>query len=169
MSGHRSKELDTLRKDAERLAGELAQSSSRDEALEIAITAAETSMKALSLVSNPDEKKQYSAQVRQYMRDAERIKDGEDWRAVRDSHSATNVKDGPAAVAVNSKVRTLKEPQNSRKLPTREQVILLKSGFLNGVKFPQWSKTPDQSEFEKIPGEDMFLYVSLYLDSHSSH
>ncbi|SMR63707.1 unnamed protein product [Zymoseptoria tritici ST99CH_3D1] len=111
--------------------------------------AAEKSMKALSLVTDPDEKRKYSARVKQYMHDAERIKNGEDWTAV--------ISPGKANAPDSGKVRLLKEPRNSRKLPTKEQIILLKAGFLNGVKFPLWTNAPDQSEFERAPGEDLFL------------
>lgn len=155
MSVSANKDLDNLCNDAERLASELRESYSRDEALEIAIKAAEKSMKALSLVTDPDEKRKYSARVKQYMHDAERIKNGEDWTAV--------ISPGKANAPDSGKVRLLKEPRNSRKLPTKEQIILLKAGFLNGVKFPLWTNAPDQSEFERAPGEDLFLYVSLHV------
>jgi hypothetical protein len=140
----------------------MARASSRDEALEIAIRAAEASMKALSLVTDPAEKTKYSARVKKYMQDAERIKKGDDWRAVSNPRSFTSVDNGNGAtINTSNKVRVPRGPPNSRKLPTREQVILLKAGFLNGVKFPPWTSAPDRSEFERAPGEDLFMYVSL--------
>ena len=51
-----SQDFEELRNDAARLADQLPRSASKDEALEIAIKAAETSMRALNLVQDPNEK-----------------------------------------------------------------------------------------------------------------
>lgn len=159
----------TLRRDAERLGDQLSHASSRSEALDIAIKAAETSMKALSLVQDPTERAACRSRAEQYMREAERIKHDDNWRSIVKSPPAwlkVEVPPTPRTTAATqaaaaTKVRQLPVPLNSRKLSTREKIIVTKAGFLNGVKFPEWSNDPSPKEFELADGEDLFLYVSL--------
>lgn len=142
-------ELEQLRQDADRLAERLPRSVTKDEALDIAIKAAETAFSALKLVKDANEKASYTAKAKQLMQDAETIKRSSDWRQ---------------AVQQASQVRMLTEPVNSRELSTKERIILLRGGFLNGVKFPEWTGAPSVSEFELKDGEALFLYVCLRPD-----
>jgi hypothetical protein len=161
--------LESLREDAERLFQRLPQASSRDEALEVAIKAAETSMHALKLSTDPKEKAQLSTRVSQLLTDAEKIKTSEDWRKEVQSLQP-RVDSHNGAPVMNGKVRALKEPQSQRKLPTSEQVLLLRAGYLNGFKFPPWTTPPAPSEFELREGEELFLYVSsIRSPSHMSY
>ncbi|CAK3965009.1 related to Calpain-like protease palB RIM13 [Lecanosticta acicola] len=154
-----SKHLEELRQDAERLADQLLRSSSRDEALQIAIQAVETSMKALRLVSDPSEKAKYTARAQVLMREAEEIKKSTDWRRIIPQSSIVrSAAPRPSVIA-----KPLKEPVNSRELPKREQIIKLKAGWLNGVKFPEWSGPPDASEFQLKDGENLFVDESSEL------
>lgn len=155
-----SQDLEELRQDAERLASQLPQSSSKDEALEIAIKAAETSMRALKLLSDPTEKAHYTARARALMLEAEQIKNSADWREVIQQRPEIRKSTPPRSAGP---VRVLKEPVSTRELPTREKIIKLKSGFLNGVKFPEWTGPPVVSEFALKDGEGLFVYVSLCL------
>jgi predicted translin family RNA/ssDNA-binding protein len=149
-----NKDLDELRENVDRLERQVTQSSSREEALELAIKAAETSMRALKIASNPDDKVEYSKRVRQLMRQAEEIKSGGEWKtSLTGIHTSTPMNP--------DQVRTLKEPVNSRKLPTAEKILVLKAGYLNGVRFPPWDGPPSDSEFELRPGEHLFTYVSF--------
>lgn len=158
MSGS-SASVESLTEDAERFVQQLPQANSRDEALEVAIKAAETSMHALKLASDPKEKAQLSSRVSQLLTDAEKIKTSKDWRKeVRSLQHQPDSRNG--VPTTNSKARILKEPQSQRKLPTSEQVLLLRAGYLNGFKFPPWTTPPEPSEFELREGEDLFLYVS---------
>lgn len=141
-----SSDLDQLRQDAARLSEWLPRASSKDEALDIAIKAAETALSALKIAKDSNEKANYSARAKQLMQDAETIKRSDDWKK---------------AVQQASKVSLLTEPVNSRELSTKERIILLRAGFLNGVKFPEWNGAPSMSEFELQDGEEAFLYVSL--------
>ena len=154
-----STSLESLREDAERLFQRLPHTSSRDEALKVAIKAAETSMQALKLANDPTDKAQLSSRVSQLLTDAEKIKTSKDWRKeVQSVQPQTDPHNGtPVRI---SKVRVLKEPQSQRKLPTSEQVLLLRAGYLNGFKFPPWTTPPEPSEFELREGEELFLYVS---------
>lgn len=147
-----SKDLEEMRENVDRLDTQVAQSSSREEALELAIKAVEISMKALSLVNDPSEKAKCSTRAKQLMRQAEKIKQSGEWR-----RSTPRV---PALSPLRpDQVRLLKAPVNSRELPRKENILLLKAGYLNGVKFPPWDGPPKNSEFERRPGEDLFMYV----------
>lgn len=149
-----SKDLEEMREDVDRLERQVAQSNSREEALELAIRAAETSMKALRLVRDPNEKVKYTTRAQQLFKQAEEIKRSGHWR-----RSAPSIP--PAAPLKPEQVRLLKEPVNSRQLPKSEQLIMLRAGFLNGVKFPPWKGPPADSEFQRKPGEALFVYVSF--------
>lgn len=144
--GSHVQDLEQLRQDADQLAAQLPRSTTKDEALDIAIKAAETAFKALKLVKDANEKASFTARAKQFMQDAETIKRSSDWRQ---------------AVQQASQVRVLTEPANTRELSTKERIILLRGGFLNGVKFPEWNGAPPPSEFELKDGEEPFLYVSL--------
>lgn len=145
MSSHLT-DLEQLRQEADQLAARLPRSATKDEALDIAIRAAETAFKALKLVKDANEKATYTAKAKQLMQDAETIKRSSDWRQ---------------AVQQAAQVRVLTEPANTRELSTKERIILLRGGFLNGVKFPEWNGAPSPSEFDLKDGEEPFLYVSL--------
>ena len=151
-----SKSLDQLRQDAESSVQRLSQASSRDEALEAAIKAAELSMQALKLASDPKEKKQLSSRVGKLLEDAERIKTNEDWQSV-----IRIVDPIQGATATRSNSRVLKQPESQRTLPTSEKILLLRVGYLNGFKFPPWTTPPEPSEFDLHDGEELFLYVFL--------
>lgn len=155
-----SQDLEELKIDAERLERQLLQSNSKDEALEVAIKAAETSMRALKLAKEPSEKSQLSTRVKRLLDEAERIKISTDWRqVVRSSSSTTST--GNGSIPTNVRVRTLKEPHSTRKLPNQEQILLYKASYLHGFKFPPWTTPPAPDEFELKEGEELFTYVSL--------
>ena len=151
-----NKALGELRKDADLLAQQLPRSSNREEAFEKAIKAAETSMQALKLARGSDQEKDLSIRVKQLLDEAERIKQSEDWMKVVEPMSSSSSGEGSNGI----KSRTLKEPQSTRKLEKREQILLLKASFLNGFKFPPWTTPPEPNEFELRQGEELFLYVS---------
>ena len=147
--------LSQFKQDADRYTQQLPQATSKDEALEAAIKAAEASMQALKVATDTKEKSQLSSRVRQLLTQAEKIKTSSDWKqAIQAPLPESNASSAPS-----SKIRILKEPQSRRKLPTSEQVLLLKAGYLNGFKFPPWLAPPEPSEFELREGEELFLYV----------
>ena len=154
-----SKDLEELKNDAERLDAQLLRSSSKDEALEVAIKAAETSMRALKLAQDPIEKSKLSTRVKQMLEEAERIKMSTDWRKAVQHRPSLNGSSSTKADTV-ARARTLQEPQSTRKLPNHEQILLLRASYLNGFKFPPWTTPPESSEFELKDGESLFLYVS---------
>ena len=150
-----SSTVDHVRQDADQLSNRLLHCQSRDEALEVAIQAAETSMRALKLAKDPTEKSQLSKRVQQLLDEADRIKTDPNWKQVlRASHTSPN---GTTASKQTSSGRALKEPVSSRTLPKSEQILLLKASLLNGFKFPPWDTPPAAKEFAL--GEDGELYV----------
>lgn len=157
-----SKENQTLGKlkgDAESFRSQLPQSSSKDEALQLAIKAAETSVQAMKLATDPAEKESLSTRFKQLLTEAEQIKTSDDWRQVVESHEKR-----PAAPPTTARV--LKEPTSTRKLSKQEQILVLKASYLSGFKFPPWSEAPKAEEFELNDGEELFLYV--YTASYKS-
>ena len=139
--------------DARRLEFQLSLNTSRDDALEAAIKAAERSMQALKLSTDANEKTKLSQKVKSLLDEAETIKQNDDWKTALEKMSKDR--------ASTTKARELKQPESKRKLSTREQILLLNASFLHGFKFPPWTSPPEASEFELQDGEQLFLYVSL--------
>ena len=145
--------LPDLGKDAERLNEQLLRSGSKDEALEIAFKAAETSMKALRLAKDPDDKARFSVRVKQLLDEAERIKLSKDWkRSLRRSSASTTSSPGNS-----QNIRTLKEPVSTRTLTKSEQILLYKASYLNGFKFPPWTTPPAPGEFNLGKNDQLFI------------
>ena len=162
-----SKDLEELREDAERFANQLPRSASKDEALEIAIKAAETSMQALKLARDPNEKSKFSTRVKQLLSEAERIKQSRDWKTAVQSTMVRAADTANGTTPVKGRAEPLKEPQSTRVLSRREQIIVLKASNLNRFQFPPWTTPPAPSEFDLNEGEELFLYVSVTTFSHS--
>lgn len=153
--------LDQDSLDTDQLRKQILQSSSKDEALDVAIKAAETSMRALKLTKDASEKSQLSAKVKSLLEEAERIKQSPDWRQAVQLSLGQDGGDESRS-SIKPPTRMLKEPQSSRKLPTQEQILLLKASYLHGFKFPPWTTDPEASEFDLKEGEELFLYVFIY-------
>ncbi|THC90724.1 hypothetical protein EYZ11_009812 [Aspergillus tanneri] len=111
--------------------------SSQGQALEAAIDAAEHYMKALKLATVPKDQQTLDAKCKEWLTRAEKIKDAIDWRT-----------------AVRPKDRNIpRSPKSTRKLTTREEIILLEGAKLNGFIFPPWSSSPDSNEFKQEDGK----------------
>ncbi|KAE8827491.1 hypothetical protein PTNB85_08844 [Pyrenophora teres f. teres] len=262
----RATELEAHKAAASKYRTQLETAATKDEALNLAISAAESLMKALKLSSNSDERKQLKAQCSDVMSDADRIKKSKQWKpphapppnsrnerighwaaevavsaastdAGRDGTIPSNlsrhdssstiafgdrtraasallidVLDTPFSVnktrtpadishqertntqtkngtehvtagiipsvptyspsllslangststttpstAPHSQIHRLREPISSRKLPPKEQIILLKSSIVNGFKFPPWDGIPSPDEFLRQEGANPF-------------
>lgn len=146
-------DLHSLRQDADDLSLKLVRSKSRGEALENAINAADTSMRALKLADNPIDRSQLSRRVTQLLQEAEKIKTNSDWRPPNEDQSGLNDASGRAAFIA---ARELKEPTSSRTLPKSEQILVLKASMLNGLKFPPWTSEPSPDEFALRPGDQPY-------------
>jgi calpain-7 len=111
--------------------------------LEAAINAAEHYMKALRLAP-ADDKKLLDAKCKELISKAEKIKAATDWQSA--AHA------GPQKA-----FPSLRPPASTRKLTTREEIIILEGAKLNGYIFPPWSRAPPQDEF--VYKGQLFTYV----------
>lgn len=108
--------------------------------LEAAITAAELYMQALRLADTPEDKKRLDTKTKTLILRAEEFKKLEE-----------NGKDSKPV----SRSR-IEHPASSRKLTTRENIILLEGSKLNGALFKPWVSAPSDSEFELRSGEELY-------------
>ena len=146
-------DIDSLRQDADELSLKLVRSKSRSEALENAINAADTSMRALKLADNPIDRSQLSRRVAQLLQEAEQIKTNSDWRPAGQDAPALDDAGGRAAFIA---AREFKEPTSSRVLPRSEQILVLRASILNGAKYPPWTKEPTPDDFALKDGDDLY-------------
>jgi hypothetical protein len=101
-------------------------------ALEATIKSAELYFQALRLADNAKDKKRLDAKVNGLLAQAERLKQGHD---------------ANPPITKTARKTNLQEPVSTRKLTTRENIILLEGGKLNGCKFKPWTNPPTPDEF----------------------
>ena len=118
---------------------------SRHGALEATIDAIELYMQALRLASGSTEKARLDSKCKELLTKAEALKQ------VRSKHLDQNADSSLASMT------GLKEPTSSRKLTTREQIILLEGSKLNGFVFPPWKDDPTDAEFVLKEGQNLFV------------
>jgi calpain-7 len=116
-------------------------SSTKDDALNSAILAAELYMKATKLASSDHERARLRTKCKQLLSRAEEIKQLDKWAPKAD-------------MAI-----VLKAPESERAISMREQVILLEGSKLHGFIFPPWTSDPDDSVFEYINGSSFYTYM----------
>lgn len=114
--------------------------SSQTQALEAAIEAAEHYMKALKLASVPKDKQALDAKCKEWLTRAEKIKGVRNWQTA----------------TLGGSDDRLRPPVPTRKLTTREEIILLEGAKLNGFIFPPWVNAPKPEYFQREGGE-LFL------------
>lgn len=137
----------------------MSKTSTKDEALEAAVNAAECRMRALRTSTDQNEKRRLEERCRILLERAERIKtstlsgrQGRDWAQDTSNQGLTPL----------GAPRKPTEPLSSRELSTREQIILLEGSRLNGFVFPPWKGPPEPCEFELKDGQDRFMYVEWF-------
>lgn len=123
---------------------DISTATSESQALEAAINAAESYMKALQLTDSPREKRNLDVKCKELLTRAEHIKDGKPW----------------TASSQPSRSSVIKDPGSSRKRTTREEIILLEGAKLNGFVFPPWKADPNPKEFTLETGQTRFTYVT---------
>jgi calpain-7 len=101
--------------------------------LDAAINAAEYYMKALRLAPAED-KKHLDQKCKDLLTKAEKIKAAADWQSV-------------ARAGPQKAFPSLRPPASTRKLTTREEIIILEGSKLNEYIFPPWSRAPLRDEF----------------------
>jgi calpain-7 len=108
-------------------------------------------MRALQLTNIPEEKARLDVKCKELLTKAERIKGTRSWRPI--AHQLIK----------------LNEPQSSRNLSNREQIILLESAKVNGFIFPPWTCPPEKADFDLKEGEPEFTSVSPRLPRMPVH
>lgn len=110
--------------------------------LEAAITAAELYMQALRLTDHAAEKRRLDAKTKELIAKAERLK------KVGDN-------EGQSAPSAAARSRA-QPPLPTRKLTTRENIILLEGSKLNGAVFKPWTTPPSVDEFLLNDGQELW-------------
>ena len=108
----------------------------------MAIDAAQLAMDGLKLSTTLETQKFMRKKSEFFLDEAQRIKSVSEWKPL----PKFNV----------GKVAVLVEPRSDRKLPTSEQILLLKASQLNGFKFPPWTNAPQDSDFQLLNGEERY-------------
>lgn len=106
-------------------------------------------MKALKLSTNTRDRQKLDTKCKELLTRAEKIKETKDWPP---SIDATTQNVPPS----------LKASTSTRKLTTREEIILLEGAKLNGFIFPPWVNSPSSEEFEIEDGGELYWYVCEY-------
>jgi hypothetical protein len=102
-------------------------------------------MKAWKLATVEKDKRTLDAKCKEWLTRAEKIKESNDWRYAARLHDNN---------ALEPRL-----PVSTRKLTTREEIILLEGAKLNGFIFPPWTHSPSSDEFKHEKGESPFTYV----------
>lgn len=120
--------------------------SRRDASLASTISAVELYMKALKLADNATDRKRIDRKCKELLSRAEKITEARQQASSCDNVSSSvtphSSKPGP--------------PMSTRELSTRERIILLEGGKLNGFVFKAWEGPPNPEEFALRDGEDLF-------------
>ncbi|KAJ9615333.1 cysteine protease [Cladophialophora chaetospira] len=109
--------------------------------LEATIKSAELYFQALRLADRPSDKKRLDIKVNGLLAQAERLKLGQDAK--------------PTPTKARRRTN-LKAPVSTRKLTTRENIILLEGAKLNGFLFRPWTGPPSPAEFSHQDDEPLF-------------
>jgi hypothetical protein len=126
-------------------------SNNNKESLEAIIKSTELYFQALRVTENGQDKKRLQTKVKALLAQAERL------RAAQDGAPALK--------------KQLVAPTSTRKLTTRENIILLEGAKLNGFIFRPWSSAPAPEEFSLREGEPMFtdsMTLPLSAEQHES-
>ena len=124
--------------------------SSWNDAYTATLDATELCLQALKLSADAHEKQLLDEKCRKLLDQAERLKTSEEGPPIRNGSLGIrghNFKD------VSTK--PLKQPISTRKLSTREQIILLQGSKLHGCIFPPWKDPPAPEEFA-LTGAELF-------------
>ena len=130
--------------------------SSKDAALEAALSAAEKAMRLLKLSKDPVTSKSMNSKVKYLLEEAERIKFNDEWEPKNDINGQNKQRNVQTEIDVK-KVIKLVEPVSSRKLSTAEKILLLKASDLNGFRFRPWDNPPQIKDFELLSGQTPFM------------
>lgn len=114
----------------------------QDATLGATIRAIELYMQALKLADNAPDRKRVDAKCKALLAQAEAMK------MSRDAVQARRMKVPPAHASSAPGTTQLRQPVSSRKLTTKEQIILLEGSKLNGFMFKPWVAPPGPEMFQ---------------------
>jgi calpain-7 len=117
--------------------------SSNHAALEATIKSAELYFQALRLTDKPSDRKRIDSRCKELLAQAENLKGSQE------------ASSRPAARKL-----ALKVPSSTRKLTTRENIIILEGSKLHGFVFKPWVDVPASDEFNLSDGEIPFTDVT---------
>ena len=132
-----------LRQDAKNAETQASSATSRTKALDAAITAAELYMKALKVTDSPSERRYLDTNCKKWLGIAEKVKVESNWQL---------------AVSTAARIESsIQKPVSTRKLATKEQIIILEGSKLNGFIFPPWKGEPKAEEFASEKDKSLFV------------
>ncbi|KAI5301239.1 cysteine protease [Ascosphaera atra] len=126
----------------------LASASTQKAALDAAINAAENYFNAFRHAAAQLDKKRLDARCNELLTRAEEIKKATRWPPPAPSPSPSPAASPAKQPQGQCFASRSKEPQSTRRLSKREQIILLESSKLHGFVFPPWTGDPEGQEFE---------------------
>jgi len=140
-----------------------------EQAVSMAIKAAETMMQAFNMASDNNQRTQLKRKWNDILSRAEEIKAASTWPPVQDKSlsflTTLTIRSTPTAriPPVESILESRNEPESSRELTQSEQILLLKNSKLRSFKFPPWTSAPEPKHFHRSEGE--FGEAGQYIDS----
>ncbi|KAK7542847.1 uncharacterized protein J3D65DRAFT_656121 [Phyllosticta citribraziliensis] len=160
----------------------MAESPDKDQALQLAIEAAELCMSSLRLATDKTHKADLSSQAKGFISEAERIKKNSQWPSPSPSSSSlsrlppsspaassnapaspiSSPLTGSKSPAPSAKAQRVLQLVSQRPLPTAEQIILYKASSVNGSQFPPWKDIPQPKEFSLDEGNGRFSDHTLF-------
>ena len=126
-------EIEARAQDAERAVTSKIKSTA---ALKAAIDSADLYMQALRLADAPADRRRLDAKCKELLNKAEKLKPAKD---------------------ENVPTPEMDHPVSSRKLTTRENIIIFEGSKLNGFVFKPWDKQPSNDDFDLKDGQEPFL------------
>jgi calpain-7 len=120
----------------------------RDASLSSTISAVELYMRALKLTDNAADRKRIDRKCKELLSRAEKITEAR--------QQASTLRSDNVSASITPHSSKPGPPMSTRELSTREKIILLEGGKLNGLVFKAWEGPPNSEEFALHDGEDLF-------------
>lgn len=135
----------------ERLEAALHNNKNTDAALNIALRAAELSMRSLKVAKDPAAKALLNTKVVSLLNHAEQLKG-----SISSTQSPSSLNSITLPSFSKPAVKALDAPESTRVQTKTESIIVLKASYLNGHKFVPWRGPPDKSLFDREDGEPLY-------------
>jgi calpain-7 len=148
--------------------------SDKEEALRLAIEAAQLCLDALKIATDTRQKSELRADATTLLERAESIRNGPAWPlepprsptqcSTLSLLSSTPLPDEPPSPPPKPPAaKRLKEPVNERILTNNEQLLYYRNSTIHGFRFPPWKDAPDDSQFSPDPNGGPFNDLPLRL------